>query len=147
SDLAGGIVSDDAMSPGRIIRSFQDSMHDLPVEFQTKLVIYNLFDRMVLSRLTDLFTGANQLLEGHGVVPRGLEAARPKFRDVPAPSPIDAGQAPPRWATPLAPATLASFGYAPAPAPTSAADAGYGSTVHSGSPPARWSTAGGQAHG
>ncbi|MDP9139924.1 MAG: DUF1631 domain-containing protein [Pseudomonadota bacterium] len=146
SDLAGGVISDDAMSPGRIIRSFQDSMHDLPVEFPAKLVIYKLFDRMVLSRLTDLFTGANQLLEGHGVVPRALDSGKSKFRSGLAPTQSDAGSKAPHWATSLDPATIAAFGHTQTQAPISSPNAAYSSSAYSGLPTA-WSAAGGQAHG
>lgn len=145
SDLAGGVISDEAMSPGRIIRSFQDSMHDLPVEFPTKLVIYKLFDRMVLSRLTDLFTGANELLAGHGVMPRVLESAKAGTRGRPAPVQGDAVPTAPSWAAPLDPATLAAFGYSAARDAIAPAGAAYGGSPYSGSPPA-WSAVGTQAH-
>ncbi len=70
SDLAGADgLSPESMSPTRIIRAFQDSMRDLSVEFPIKLVIYKLFDRVVVGRLSEVFVGANQLLAVHGIEP------------------------------------------------------------------------------
>src|SRR3546814_8752056 len=51
ADLSGGGFSPEAMSPARIIRAFQDSVHDLQVDFPIKLVIYKLFDRVVVGRM------------------------------------------------------------------------------------------------
>lgn len=74
SDLAPGGVNQDAMSPARIIRAFQNSVQNLQVEFPIKLVIYKLFDRVVVGRLSEVFVGANQLLAVHGIEPK-LDAA------------------------------------------------------------------------
>lgn len=138
SDLAGGVISDEVMSPGRIIRSFQDSMHELPVDFPTKLVIYKLFDRVVLTRLADVFTGANQLLAGHGIGPKlGADAAKPAGRERRAAQDAVANPAVPTWAAHLDPATIGAFGgvtqtvqtpaYAPPPA--------YGAGAYAAAPP------------
>src|SRR3546814_15169719 len=53
-----------------IFRAFQDSVHDLQVDFPIKLVIYKLFDRVVVGRMSEVFSGANHLLAGHGVEPK-----------------------------------------------------------------------------
>ncbi|HEY1075127.1 MAG TPA: DUF1631 family protein [Fontimonas sp.] len=75
ADLAGGgSMSPESMSPTRIIRAFQDSMRDLSVEFPIKLVIYKLFDRVVVGRLSEVFVGANQLLAVHGIEPTSSPA-------------------------------------------------------------------------
>ncbi|MDP9140793.1 MAG: DUF1631 domain-containing protein [Pseudomonadota bacterium] len=76
SDLAGADgLSPESMSPTRIIRAFQDSMRDLAVEFPIKLVIYKLFDRVVVGRLSEVFVGANQLLAVHGIEPSSAAPA------------------------------------------------------------------------
>lgn len=69
AQLSGGSMSPDAMSPARIIRAFQSSVRDLQVDFPIKLVIYKLFDRVVVGRLSEVFVGANQLLAVHGIEP------------------------------------------------------------------------------
>ena len=70
SEMSPGGVSEDSMSPARIIRAFQNSMKGLQVEFPIKLVIYKLFDRVVVGRLSEVFVGANQLLAVHGIEPK-----------------------------------------------------------------------------
>src|SRR5882724_12041668 len=67
ADMTGGGLSPDAMSPVRIIRSFQSSIQGLDVDFPIKLVIFKLFDRLVVGRLSEVIVGANQLLARHGV--------------------------------------------------------------------------------
>ncbi|QHS09674.1 DUF1631 family protein [Sinimarinibacterium sp. NLF-5-8] len=67
--VPGHEVSPEAMAPQRIIRAFQASMQQLNVDFPIKLVIYKLFDRVVVSRLSEVFVGANQLLAQHGIEP------------------------------------------------------------------------------
>lgn len=80
SDITGGGLSPEAMAPARIIRAFQQSVHDLQVDFPIKLVIYKLFDRVVVGGMSEMFSHANQLLAGHGVEPKEsavpAEAAR-----------------------------------------------------------------------
>ena len=67
ADMTGGGLSPDAMSPVRIIRSFQSSIQGLDVDFPIKLVIFKLFDRLVVGRLSEVIVGANQLLARHGI--------------------------------------------------------------------------------
>lgn len=69
AELSGGSMSPDAMSPARIIHAFQSSVRDLQIDFPIKLVIYKLFDRVVVGRLSEVFVGANQLLAVHGIEP------------------------------------------------------------------------------
>src|SRR3546814_17248835 len=82
ADLSGGGFSPEAMSPARIIRAFQDSVHDLQVDFPIKLVIYKLFDRVVVGRMSEVFRGANHLLAGHGLEPKERATARSEERRV-----------------------------------------------------------------
>ncbi|MFA5937859.1 MAG: DUF1631 family protein [Sinimarinibacterium sp.] len=110
SMLVGGSLSDEAMSPGRIIRAFRDSMKNLAVDFPSKLVIYKLFDRVVLSRLSELFTGANQLLALNGVEPVAGNSPRPATGANRARAPNRHLAAAPAWASQLDTATMGGFG-------------------------------------
>jgi hypothetical protein len=76
ADQTGGAVSSQALSPLRILEAFQQSMKGLDVEFPIKLVIYKLFDRVVVSNLGRVFHDANQLLETRGVTPK--QPVKPK---------------------------------------------------------------------
>ncbi len=97
ADLAGdGGMSPESMSPTRIIRAFQDSMRDLSVEFPIKLVIYKLFDRVVVGRLSEVFVGANQLLAVHGIEPSATAAPMPGKRPAMPQGPHQVGV--PSWA-------------------------------------------------
>ncbi len=112
AQLSGGGLSPDAMSPARIIRAFQSSVRDLHVDFAIKLVIYKLFDRVVVGRLSEVFVGANQLLAVHGIEPSldTLETRKPMAtagsRPANRPNPAAARAA---WADALDPATLGAF--------------------------------------
>lgn len=106
----GGSVSDEAMSPGRIIRAFRDSMKNLAVDFPSKLVIYKLFDRVVLSRLSALFTGANQLLALNGVEPAAGASPRPAAGAGRARPLNRQPAAVPAWASKPDTATMGGFG-------------------------------------
>lgn len=121
ADMTGGTLASDAMSPARIIRAFQSSVQNLQVDFPIKLVIYKLFDRVVVGRLSEVFMHANQLLAGHGVEPK--EGATPdphRARRPPQPPPMspaaaafagaaEAGAAPPGWAAAVDAQRFAQF--------------------------------------
>lgn len=112
SDMTGNGLSPESMSPLRIIRAFQNSMRDLPVDFPIKLVIYKLFDRVVVGRLSEVFVGANQLLAVHGIEPRvdaaPTPAARPDARRAARGLPQDSGV--PSWVSKLDRTTMGAFG-------------------------------------
>ncbi|MFA5939189.1 MAG: DUF1631 family protein [Sinimarinibacterium sp.] len=112
ADMTGNGLSPESMSPLRIIRAFQNSMRDLPVDFPIKLVIYKLFDRVVVGRLSEVFVGANQLLAVHGIEPRvdaaPSPAARPDARRQARGMPQDSGV--PSWVSKLDRATMGAFG-------------------------------------
>lgn len=78
SDDTHGAVSPKALCPARILDAFRQSMKGLEVELPIKLVIYKLFDRVVVSNLGQVFTGANQMLEERGVQPKLDARAAPK---------------------------------------------------------------------
>jgi hypothetical protein len=110
SDMAGDGVTSESMAPARIIRAFQNSMRDLPVDFPIKLVIYKLFDRVVVGRLSEVFVGANQLLAVHGIEPRS-DSPTAAVRRPSAPSPARGASTPnvPHWAGDLEQTTLGAF--------------------------------------
>ncbi len=129
ADLAPGGVSQDAMSPARIIRAFQNSVKDLQVEFPIKLVIYKLFDRVVVGRLSEVFVGANQLLAVHGIEPKIDSAMSQRVRGGGQPAAnggsgagaVGADQTPP-WTSGMDASTLNGF----LGVPTAGPSGGYG---------------------
>lgn len=134
ADMTGGGMSPDSMSPGRIIRAFQNSMRDLSVDFPIKLVIYKLFDRVVVGRLSEVFVGANQLLAVHGIEPRVDGPTRPRA----APSRPQRGLPPedgvPPWASGLDGATMGAFASAMGGGGASASDGHFGGFAAGGFP-------------
>ena len=78
SDDSQGAVSPKALCPARILDAFRVSMKGLEVDLPIKLVIYKLFDRVVVSNLGQVFTGANQMLEAQGVQPKTSTRIAPK---------------------------------------------------------------------
>src|SRR5690606_30734400 len=107
-----------------IIRAFQNSMRDLSVDFPIKLVIYKLFDRVVIGRLSEVFVGANQLLAVHGIEPRvdGPSPARRASQLLGRPaSPGVPGV--PAWAGGLDQSTLGAFAAPMFGAPSQGGDA------------------------
>lgn len=108
ADMAGGGVSPESMAPARIIRAFQNSMRDLSVDFPIKLVIYKLFDRVVVGRLSEVFVGANQLLAVHGIEPRA-EGPAPQRKNGVAGSRGPTAPGVPAWAGGLDQATVGGF--------------------------------------
>ncbi|MES0874418.1 DUF1631 family protein [Sinimarinibacterium thermocellulolyticum] len=127
ADLAGDGVSPESMAPARIIRAFQNSMRDLPVEFPIKLVIYKLFDRVVIARLSEVFVGANQLLAVHGIEPR-IDGPSPprKASESLGRSALQSAAGVPAWASGLDPSTFSAFA-----APMSAAASSVGGAMNS----------------
>lgn len=134
ADMTGGGLSPDSMSPGRIIRAFQNSMRDLSVDFPIKLVIYKLFDRVVVGRLSEVFVGANQLLAVHGIEPRADGPARPRA----APTRPQRGLPPedgvPPWASGLDSATMGAFTGAMGGATASSPEGHFGGFASGGFP-------------
>ena len=78
SDDSQGAVSPKALCPARILDAFRLSMKGLEVDLPIKLVIYKLFDRVVVTNLGQVFTGANQMLEAQGVQPKNAGRVAPK---------------------------------------------------------------------
>jgi hypothetical protein len=70
SEDTQGAVSPKALCPGRILDAFRQSMRGLEVQLPIKLVIYKLFDRVVVSNMGQVFSGANQMLAERGVMPK-----------------------------------------------------------------------------
>jgi hypothetical protein len=110
ADLTGGSLSPNAMSPARIIRAFQSSIESLKVEFPIKLVIFKLFDRLVVGRLSEVIVGANHLLATHGIEPKVEKRvfSRPA-RSLLGPSGTDGGEAAPAWAAGMDTSAVSQF--------------------------------------
>ncbi len=71
-------VSPLALSPGRICEAFGKATSVLDTEFQVKLVIYKLFDRVVISELARVYSAGLEVLERHGISPKRRAAAPPR---------------------------------------------------------------------
>ena len=71
-------VSPLALGPGRICDAFGKATGVLDTEFQVKLVIYKLFDRVVINDLGKVYLAALEVLDRHGVSPsRRTQASAP----------------------------------------------------------------------
>jgi hypothetical protein len=74
-------VSPTALSPGRICEAFGKGTAVLETDFQIKLVIYKLFDRVVVLELDQMYRAALELLDRHDVGmarrPQGDESVPP----------------------------------------------------------------------
>ena len=81
-------VSPLALGPGRICDAFGKATAVLDTEFQVKLVIYKLFDRVVVNELGQLYQAALEVLERHGINP-----SRRNLPPPPLPLPDEAEQA------------------------------------------------------
>ncbi|HZR34254.1 MAG TPA: DUF1631 family protein [Nevskia sp.] len=68
-------VSPLALSPGRICDAFGKATAVLDAEFQIKLVIYKLFDRVVINELGRVYSVSLEVLENHGISPKRRAAA------------------------------------------------------------------------
>jgi uncharacterized protein DUF1631 len=60
-------ISPMALSPGRICEAFGKGTSLLETDFQIKLVVYKLFDRVVILDLDQMYRAALELLDRHGV--------------------------------------------------------------------------------
>ena len=88
-------VSPLALGPGRICDAFGKATGVLDTEFQIKLVIYKLFDRVVVNELGEVYNAALAVLERHGISPSRRRA------EAPAPLPEEeAEQLPPSGFSP-----------------------------------------------
>jgi hypothetical protein len=104
ADMTEGGLSPEAMSPARIIRAFQNSVQGLSVDFPIKLVIFKLFDRLVVGRLSEVIAAANQLLARHGVEQKAdrrpqQQSKLPKPKPQPPGAMPAAGEPAPAWAS------------------------------------------------
>lgn len=67
-------LATDCLSPATISAAFRHSAEALDVEFDVELVIFKLFDRLVISELGELYTRALRFLDENGVKPAALVA-------------------------------------------------------------------------
>jgi hypothetical protein len=83
ADDSHGAVSAKALCPARILDAFRQSMKGLDVDLPIKLVIYKLFDRVVVTNLGNVFAGANRMLESRGIQPKTAARIAPKNSNAP----------------------------------------------------------------
>ncbi len=111
-------IAEDALAPATISHAFRRSAETLDVEFDIELVIFKLFDRLVISDLGELYTRVLRFMDQQGVKTAAVAGRRP-----PGPqggAAAAAGGVPPQGATePGAPDGMPAGGGA-------AAAAGYG---------------------
>lgn len=67
--LAGAPISPRAFAPAGLCQAFRSATDVLSVGFDIRLVIYKLFDRLVIGDLGPVYAEALRLLEHHGVQP------------------------------------------------------------------------------
>jgi hypothetical protein len=70
-------VESNPLAPQAVCRTFETVMKTLNIEFQVKLLIYKLFDNLVLSAFGKVYAELNAYLIGEGVLP---VIAKPKRR-------------------------------------------------------------------
>jgi hypothetical protein len=96
-------VSPLALGPGRICEAFGKATAVLDAEFQIKLVIYKLFDRVVVNELGQVYGAALEVMERHGISHNPRRAAQmpqqpgeeSESMGVPAFTGLPAGSVPP----------------------------------------------------
>lgn len=96
-------VSPLALGPSRICEAFGKATAVLDADFHVKLVIYKLFDRVVINELGSVYAAAMEVLERNGVSPKQRRAAQmpqhapeePESLGVPAFNGLSAGAVPP----------------------------------------------------
>lgn len=65
-------IAPTALAPATISDAFRRSAEALDVEFDIELVIFKLFDRLVISDLGELYTRVLRFLDEHGVKPAAI---------------------------------------------------------------------------
>lgn len=74
----GAPISPAALAPATISAAFQRSAEVLDVEFDIELVIFKLFDRLVISDLGELYNRVLRFMDQAGVKPAAISAAAPR---------------------------------------------------------------------
>ncbi len=106
-------IAEDALAPATISHAFRRSAETLDVEFDIELVIFKLFDRLVISDLGELYTRVLRFMDQQGVKTAAVSGRRPPGpQQGGAPA---AGGVPPQGATEQgAPEAMAATGGAAA---------------------------------
>ncbi|HKY90165.1 MAG TPA: DUF1631 family protein, partial [Nevskiaceae bacterium] len=74
----GAPIDPTAMAPATISKAFRTSAESLDVEFDIELVIFKLFDRLVISDLGELYTRALRFFDQHGVQAAAIGGGAPR---------------------------------------------------------------------
>jgi len=127
----------DAISPRAICLSFQRSMTPVRLDIETRLLVYKLFDLIVIARLSELFQALNSYLDGQGVPVRAPNIDKPQPRPAPMPAPRAGDEPVYTPSTQARHSGGAGYGSAPVPGFGHAQMAGgavssYGGTHHAG---------------
>lgn len=94
-------ISQEALAPATISLAFRRSAEALDVEFDIELVIFKLFDRLVISDLGELYNRVLRFLDQNGVKPAAISAGLPRpglpagrAGAIPPGAPVDPSQVP-----------------------------------------------------
>jgi len=61
--------SNNPVSPRKICESFREASHALELDIKAKLIVYKLFDRLVVAGFSHVYAGINENLVKNGVLP------------------------------------------------------------------------------
>ncbi|MDC0663922.1 DUF1631 domain-containing protein [Marinobacter sp. SS21] len=83
------------LSPETICTGLAEASGDLEIDIRAKLIVFKLFDKLLISKLQELYEAANELLVKEGVLPQLKRASAAKTAAKPAP-PAPRSPVPPR---------------------------------------------------
>lgn len=86
SVLRGGATVEDAINPlgpGHLSQAFRSAMRELELSVNSRLIIFKLFDRYVMSNLGSIYDEVNEQLIQAGVLPQIRYALPPGAKHVP----------------------------------------------------------------
>jgi hypothetical protein len=69
---------DDPIGPARLAEGYRESLRVLDTDIEVRLVLYKLFDKVVLSTIEELYSDLNALLAKNGVMPEFKLRPRPE---------------------------------------------------------------------
>lgn len=83
------------LSPETICTGLAEASGDLDIDIRAKLIVFKLFDKLLISKLQGLYEAANELLVKEGVLPELKRASAAKSDTKSAASPVPPASRPP----------------------------------------------------
>src|SRR6185312_10485757 len=114
SVIRGGAKIEDStnpIAPAPLCQAFRQSMRELELNLETKLIVYKLFDRYVMTGLDALYDEVNMQLVQAGVLPQ-IRHTMPNAGRAPRPLPPPGQMMPPGAEVPMGDANAGYAGYA-----------------------------------